>query len=268
MTESKYFTSDVEKEKRKELKKLMNDWKKVIATKDAIVFPDDEKAYDAIEYFCADGFFPGHFDAKQKVLFIGREGRYTNPERDRVTGDLEWFKKGNPNVVSYWRRIFYMLYGIKTKGKKVYKDIPNAYDILAEMVEKNNYGFAIMNISKYVNESENGDVADYTLINRFLADSDLDKRNFIREEIELLEPDIIITANLWEGKIDENYLDKVFPKSDFANDKFSKNNSAAYYDFKLGKRTIKFIDLYHFSARGKNDKDCFYTPVMKLLFDK
>lgn len=77
------------------------------------------------------------------------------------------------------------------------------------MVQNNHYGFAIMNISKYSNYADNGATADFHLINQFLKDSDLRKRNFIREEITLLEPDIIIAANLWESKIckeSHNYM--------------------------------------------------------------
>ena len=121
-----------------------------------------------------------------------------------------------------------------------------------------------MNISKYSNDSENSATADYDLINRFLADSNLTKRNFIREEIELLDPDIIITANLWDTKIKQEYLELVFPTGDFEEVKSSKNE-AILYDFQFNQKKIKFIDAFHFSARG-SDEGKFYEPIMNLLF--
>ena len=154
--------------------------------------------------------------------------------------------------------------GIKTKGALPFNELPKANDILTEMKKTNNYGFAIMNISKYSNDSEYGASADFKLINQFLKDSELDKRNFIREEIELLEPDIIITANLWDGDIEKTELEKVFPTSDFSNERTLKD-VANYWEYKLKNKTIHFIDLYHFSKPG-NDQKLFYELVMKLLF--
>ena len=131
------------------------------------------------------------------------------------------------------------------------------------MVEENNYGFAIMNISKYSNDQEDGAIANYELINQFLKDSDLDKENYIRKEIELLEPDIIITANLWDGNINNELLEKIFPPSDCTYIKPFKD-AANMWNFKLKEKTVKLIDLYHFSSR-KSDQIHFYEPVMKLL---
>lgn len=65
------------------------------------------------------------------------------------------------------------------------------------MVETNNFGFAVMQLSKYSNDSDEGSIRNVEMMNRFLEDSELDKRNFFMEELSLLDPDIIITANLW-----------------------------------------------------------------------
>ena len=259
------FTTEKEINKRKELEKIMDEWKNLIRTKNNIIFPDDEKQYPAIDYFNSDGFFPGYFLEHPKVLFIGRESRYSSGG-DRVQSDFDWFSTGSLNSSSYWRRIFYLVYGIKNKGKYKYSDIPYANEILDKMKEENNFGFAIMNISKYANESDDGANANYELINQFLIDSELTKRNFIKEEIELLEPDIIITSNLWNGKINNNELQKVFPDKYFSNTK-EINNVACLYDFKLGNRTIKLLNLFHFSSRG-SDNSMFYTPSMDLLYGK
>lgn len=259
-----YFCTYLEKEKRRKIVELMNDWKQVIKTKGKIIFPDDCKQYPAIDYFNSDGFFPGYFsEGNKKILFIGRESRYSSGG-DRILSDLNWFEKGSPNASSYWRRILYLAYGIKNEGKFGYEQIPYANEILETMVKSNSYGFAVMNISKYSNDQEDGATANYQLINQFLKDSELDKRNFIREEIELLEPDIIITANLWNGKIDNNELERIIPSSDCCNMRSIKD-VANIWDFNLNGKKVKLLDLFHFSCRG-SDKDKFYTPTMKLLF--
>lgn len=257
------FESKIEVEKKRLLDCLMADWKNVIKTKDKILFPDDGKFYDAQDYFYSDGFYPGYFSAEKKVLFIGREARYASGG-DRVENDLEWFKNHSATSYNYWRRILYLAYGIKKNGTAEFENMPYANEIWNQMVKGKCFNFSIMNISKYSNDSEGGAVANSKLINRFLVDSELDKRNFIREEISLLEPDIIITANLWDGKIDENQLEKIFPTKDFKLKKIIEN-SAFLYDFNFTGKKIQFIDVPHFSSIG-SDKEKFFDPVMELLF--
>ena len=41
-------------------------------------------------------------------------------------------------------------------------------------------------------------------------------------------------------------------------------DAANMWNFKLKEKTVKLIDLYHFSSR-KSDQIHFYEPVMKLL---
>ena len=261
-----YFTDEFERQKRKELIVLMNDWKKVISKKDKIVFRDDGEAYDSKDYFNTDGFFPGYFSAKKRVLFIGRESRCISGE-DRIESDLKNFKDLEPSASSYWRRLLYITYGIRHNGKYKFEEIPNANDILAQMLDSNDFGFAIMNISKYSNDCDDGASADYELINRFLEDSELDKRNFVQEEIELLSPSVIITANLWNGEIKKELINAAFPEKLFSEGIGLQNNEACLYDYRLGKKTIKLRDLFHFSSR-KSDAEYFYNPVMKLLFSR
>ena len=258
------FVTDIEKQKRREITELMAQWKSVIGKADKIVFPDDNKAYDALSYFNADGFFPGYYNGgNTKILFIGRESRYVSGG-DRIENDLALFRSYNPNQSSYWRRLLYMVYAIRTRGRLPYESIPYAHEILADMNARNDYGFAIMNVSKYSNDAEDGATADFGLINRFLVDSGLAERNFIREEIAILDPDIIITANLWECGICADALEKIFPANDFVHLR-SRKNAATLYDFRFEGKTIKLLDVYHFSCRG-SDRDMFYNPVAELLF--
>lgn len=258
------FTTKLEKQKRKELFDLFIDWKSVISKKKKIKFKDDNKYYNAIDYFNCDGFLPGYFSGTKKILFIARESRYSSGN-DRVKTNIEWLKKNSPTSSSYWRRILYITYGIKTEGVYNFSVLPNANDILIEMAKMNNYGFALMNISKYSNDSKSGANADYSLINQFLDDSNLTERNFIEEELVLLDPDIIITANLWSGKINNHELNKIFPENNFEYIK-EITDKAILFNLKVRNKKMRLIDLYHFSSRG-SDKDLFYDPVMNLLFN-
>ena len=259
------FTNPIEIQKRKQLQSLFADWKKHISGKPNIVFKDDGKEYAAIDYFNSDGFYPGYFLQKRKVLFIGRESREASG-CDRVESDIKFLKTFSANSSAYWRRILYIIEGIKQKGKVKYNDLPYADEILDKMFAENNFGYAFMNISKYSNDSVTGGTADFDLINRFLTDCDLDKRNFLREELKLLDPDVIITSNIWGGKINDSLLSKVFPKDDLKYDsKKSTGSVSAVHDFNLDGKHIPLIDLYHFSSPG-SDKDGYYDPVMKGIF--
>jgi len=268
------FTDQKDKEKRKDLRNIYDAWEKVISSKTPIRSPVDGEYYAPITYFNEDGFYPGYFSAKPRILFIGREARlYSNKDGipiDTITEDdpESWL---NYNL---YKRILYLVHGIKGKGKYQFENI-RLEQVLEKMKTNNKFGFAFINISKYSNDGNYE--ANYKLINQFLADSELEKRNFIREEIELLEPDIIITANLWGSKISKKYLDMIFPKKNF-DPPDDKNIEACLYNYNLKGRKIKLLETYHFSAYNKknrktgkkehvDDKKDFYDPVMKLLFN-
>jgi len=84
----------IEEPKRLLLNKLMDDWKSEISIKPPILFHDDNKTYNTIDYFGTDGFFPNYFNQNTKVLFKGRESR-NNSGNDSVLGtiDLEGYIK-------------------------------------------------------------------------------------------------------------------------------------------------------------------------------
>ena len=235
---------------------LLDDWEKIIQKNNPELAP----------LFTRDGAFPGYSNAYPKVLFIGRESRYADTG-DRITSDIAWFKKLKPGegMGNYWNRIITIVYLIRTGHKYSSGQTPNPRAIIDQMQMTGNYGFAIMNISKYLNpEEEKSGTSNFNLINQFLADSDLPQRNFVREEIEALAPDIIITANLWGCKIKKKYLDLIFPPQDLGAPVFDRTKNACLQNFLLNGRTIKRIDTYHFSAVG-NDQELFYDPIMELV---
>ncbi len=256
-----------ELEKLSLLDSLMKDWKGEISKAEPIIFYDDGKEYPPVDYFGSDGFLPNYFNQKQKVLFIGRETRYQSGG-DLAVSLINSFKTGKNINSNIWRRLIYILYGIRNEGRLQYENIPYADEIAKKMYESCDFGFSIMNMSKYSNDRDDGAKADKELIQRFLKDSNLDKRNFILEEIEILEPDIIITGNLWDGLIDEKFLKLCFPNLYLIK---KIENKANLYSTTINNRIIKLIDLYHFSSRvsdkGRDpDNDYFYDPTMELLY--
>ena len=255
--------SGIEFKKRNEIFALMQDWEKTISTSE-IVFKDDNKKYKGNEYFNYDGFFPGYYENKPKVLFIGREARGVSG-LDFIGANIEYFKnESSLNNVSFWRRIFCMYNIIRNNGV-IDKNI-TADQIADSMIEKNNYGFALMNISKYSNDSETGAKRDKTLMNRFLEDSKLDQRNFIKEELKILDPDLIITAHLWDGTINKEYMEKIFGEIEFITKVVVQSNwVASLNNFYFESKVIKLIDLFHFSRPGVSDMEYYYKPISKLL---
>lgn len=263
----KMNVSELEQQKAKELKALQDDWKKLISTKPKIKFPDDGKKYSPECYFAYDGFFPGYFSQKGKVLFVGRETRWIGGGNfDFRETTKEYFRDVNVTGSAWWRTILYVLYGIQHEGQISYADVPVADEIAKEMVRTNNFGFAVMQLSKYSNDSEDGGTRNVYLMNRFLKDSELEKRNFFQEELALLDPDVIITANLWECGVDSDALELCFPEENFSNMK-SYRHIVEHGDYNLNGKTVKFINTFHFSARKSTEND-FYKPVMKILFGK
>ena len=90
------------------MRKLQDEWKKTA----------EKNNREASALFTYDGFFPGYQDAETKVVFIGRESRFS-ASRDRIADDLAWFGTlgKNEGMGNYWNRIFYIFYGIQTRGK-------------------------------------------------------------------------------------------------------------------------------------------------------
>lgn len=264
--ENKRQLSEKEIQKTLDLLALEDDWKKQISTKAPIIFQDDGKEYPPESFFANDGFFPGYFEQKRKVLFIGRETRWISGLDFRNTS-YEFFEKENVNGNTFWRNVLYMLYGIQKEGKAAFEEVPYANDIAKNMVKTNDFGFAVMQLSKYSNDSDEGATRNVEMMNRFLEDSELEKRNFFLEELKLLEPDVIITANLWDCGVKEEYLEQCFPSENFGSWKKYGQNIADYADFTLYGKTAKLINTYHFSAR-KASEEYFYNPVMDILFSK
>ena len=264
---NKFEYSDFEKQKNKELNSLFSDWIKQLSKNKTPIDNGKKEKTTPADCFAKDGFFPGYFDENNlRVCFIGRETRLIGGHDFRDT-TKEFFDDPDPKN-SWWRRILKIMYGIQNNGEIEFEKL-NTINILNEMYDSNKYGFAVINISKFSNDDESNWQTNINLVHRFLKDSELEKTNFFQKELEILNPDVIITANLWDI-IESDYINLCLPESNFSETKNIIHNGesiAEYGKYNLNGKTIDFIDLYHFSAK-KSDKYCYYNPVMKILFNK
>lgn len=266
-----------EDKKAKELKNLLDEWRNFVSKKDKVNNGQRSKLNPS-DCFVYDGFFPGYYSEKKKILFIGRETRNSNDfvyttinECFSNNGDLD---KGHLNDNNnWWRHILKIFYGIKNEGIS-FKKVPSATKIAHDMCENAEFGFAVINISKYTNNSKKNWQTNLKLVHRFIEDSELEKTNFFQRELEILDPDVIISGNLWEANIKNEYLELCLPSERRQTPPYRKvesyNPSINYWKYDLygnGKKMVDFINTYHFSAR-KKDKEDFYNPVMKVLFPK
>lgn len=272
MLTKKLKISALETRKTEELNELLKEWKSHISKKDKVNNGHKNK-WETKKCFAGDGFFPGYFSTdKKRILFVCRETRLIGGYGiNFVDSSIDYFKNAhNPkvknrltNTNSFWRHVLKIAYGIQHDGM-LFRDIPSSVKIADDMIEQNDFGFAVINISKYSNDSKKNWQLNTKLANRFLKDSDLQTTNFFQKELKILDPQIIITANLWEAGFENEYLELCLPRPD----KCKTKNFIEYWDYKLDDKIepIKVINTYHFSAR-KNDKDCFYNPIRKILFE-
>jgi hypothetical protein len=256
----------IEIQKRQQIVSLMSDWQSEITRKYEIE-PDPEywEGYPPISYFISDGFFPGYYNQKIKALFIGRETRHMADEGDWIKHTIKNYENDNKqNRKKFTRCLLYIIQGIKNKGKLKFENLKTANDYAKEMASTNDYGFAFMNMSKYTNITGKSD-ADYDFINKFLEDSNLEYRNYFREELEILSPDVIITLHLWNGGIDQRYLDLCFGKIEWEKTNDAIDGKVNMSNIVLNGKSIKLLDTYHFASRYP-EKEYFYDPVMEILF--
>ena len=256
--------SGVEIRKREQINSLMSDWRSEIAGKDRNEYFGEE---DPLSYFSSDGFFPGYYNQKIKTLFIGREPRYM--EGDYIEWMIKYYRENNDLGKTFTRNLLYIIQGIKSNGELEFEEVKvkTAAGIAKEMVRTKNYGFAFVNISKYANCRDDGGNADFCSINKFLEHSNLENRNFFREELEILDPDIIITGNLWETSIDHKYLYSCFGKIEWRKINDDIDGKVNVSSIIINGKSVKLLNTYHFSSRYSS-KEYFYDPIMEIIFEK
>jgi hypothetical protein len=199
-----------------------------------------------------DGFYPNYFSQKKRVLFIGRETR-DMAESNYIEVLLNEYRTrkriGNQLLDNhkFHSRMIYIAYGILNDDLE-WQKIPYASEIGDTFGTKSGLSFAFMNISKLSNEGENWP-SNWDTINTSVRLS-TEGRNFIQEEIAILEPDIIIAMNLKEK------YNLLGDRIDWVPE--TEGLYSGWLD-SCGHRSL-LIDSWHFSAPGMDSIKDYYVP--------
>ncbi len=209
---------------------------------------------EEIESMVFDGFYPHYFSQKPRILFIGREAREIEGYNylDLLHNAYRKTKKigvQHLNCSLFHRRMLYTAYGL-LNGLPEWKDIPDADKIGDSFATSEGVSFAFMNLSKFSNESDHWS-SNWKRIQESVRQA-TQRRNFIAEQIALLEPDVVITMNL------ENYFralgEEVSPLASYG------DGISAWTLSSHGHKSL-LLDAFHFSAPGKRDLEHFYLPI-------
>ncbi len=241
---------------------LMKDWATYIHQK-------QWERNGKVAIFVEDGPFPYYWNQRTKILFIGRE----------LYGKRN---EGDPPTISYWNerecmeklgifqsRLLYLAYGILHGecSEDTWKKMDTATKLNSIFATSNNEGFsyAFMNASKILNE-------DSTYVKKdgpfWKFTEDKVNRAFFVREIELLDPDIIISGNLNDLKFWE--FEEFKAKLEQYNDWNYHKDDCFVWKYEMSNKKILLLDGHHFSATGDTYKK-FYDPICKIakaFFDK
>lgn len=217
--------------------------------------PDLRKLADQ---FVADGFYPYYFQQKIKLLFVGRESLGMSG-LDYISELFNAYKNnriGNCHInqpgCSFHNRLMYVAYGL-LNGMPEWQTIDYADKLTPRFGEKDGFSFAFMNISKLSNESANWQ-ANWRLINAAVKAS-THERNFIQEEVALLEPDVVIAMHLDKAHLDSIGSSKLL----------EENQNISAYALKTANRLTLLLNTWHFSAPNKKDISEIYLPICEMV---
>ena len=254
-TETSLYNLENELELNDKLSKLFLEWKGTLKDQQF------EKNYTEDD-FIRDGFYPFYTKQSKKILFIGREALGLKGKNSYIYEIFKAYKNkriGNKyiNRHQFHSLMFKLTYSI-CKGEYTWDKIPKPDALTKEFGSPDGISFAFMNISKFANRSKNW-TADTKLINSFITASK--NGDYINREIELLNPDIIITMNF-----DDNKLSLV--GQDRTKDLKNSTVNVDFYDFELNGKSIVLADMWHFSAPGKSPEKNYWAPLLEGLKEK
>ena len=208
--------------------------------------------------FSSDGFFPYYTHQKHKVLFVGREPRgiagldYVDVVLPNVQKNILADRHINQNA--FFRRLMYIIYGIQHDFPDFWNELKPADLIAPTFGTAEGVSCAFMNISKSSNESIESWSSDWESISKSAKTAV--ENGFIREEVSLLAPEIIITLNI-EGAlkylVDEGSLKKID----------NIGGDLDVFTATVDGKKCHIFNTWHFAATGKGDLDGFYAPIQE-----
>jgi len=207
-----------------------------------------------------DGFYPGYLDQSLKILYIGRESHgidgfnyineFTNHYRSGVTG----CDNININRDRFHKMLIQVAYGLVNHIDS-WEEVLSASEICKEKAIFSKISFAFMNLSKLSNMS-GGTKVDWQLVETALSMSITDRENFIFEQIEILNPDLIVIMNL-----SSDCLKRVFPST------LKERKPGNFeYEIEIQGKKVFLLNPYHFSA-CLSEKNKIYDPLRKACRD-
>lgn len=209
-----------------------------------------------------DGFYPYYFSQKFKILFIGKEALGLDASNclEEIADcywnvNCDWNAKRigekHLNAHFFHARMLHISYGL-LNGFCDWDGIPWATEIGDTFARPGGISSAFMNLSKVSNESGNWP-ADWNLIDKSLAVSS-ENGNLIKKQIDILEPDIIISMNILP-QLKKILGDLVL---------FHQAGKADGYFVNVGGKKTLLIDAYHFSYVASH-VDYFYAPICEIV---
>ena len=256
--------ADNEKSKLTEINSLFKSWKNEVST--SRVKRNNGRYSSGKDLFSEDGFFPNYFNHRPKVLFMGREDTKCH---NTIKEWIKIFENDSiPVSNNFFSTLLYLLYGINNGFPEYWENVPEA-SVIAQSIGKpgkNGLSFSFMELSKYGNNN-GSDRCDKKLIEQFLEHSNLEKRKYFKEEFSILEPDIIITQNLWGiSKTISNYIDECIFNDDLECYAIKYDEYANLFCITINKKKIPVIDMSHFSRKTNKDIETkFYKPLNKVI---
>lgn len=207
------------------------------------------------------GIFPNYLSQNLKILFVGRESRgagarnYIDILYKAVRHEKTVAGK-HINSNPFWRRLLKVAYGINN-GCISWDEIPDAATIADTFGETNGLSFAFTNISKLNNEKADEWQSDWSKINTFVDFTEKCSQRYFMNEIEIINPDIIITNNINMCGVNRRYF--IWSERYMC----PIGDDVDIYCLDLIYKKVPIIDTWHFAAPNKKDNDNFYEPICK-----
>lgn len=199
--------------------------------------------------FSSDGFYPYYTMQRYRILFVGRESRGLGG-RDYIKVLHHAYKGfdgkgqtigGRPmNCLAFHRKMFYLSYGILKNFPDFYS-IPKPSKLAINFATESGISFSFMEVSKSSNPKDEDFRSNWYSIGSSIKKAIDTNRNYIREEIELLSPDIIIGSGVYNlHEIIQHNNIKVLDKNVVLLSNLSRKNTL-------------YCSTYHFSCYKNSD---------------
>ena len=217
--------------------------------------------------FVKDGPFPQYEGQRTKILFIGRELYGKQNKEDGLCINYWDERAGMDKLGVFQSRLLYLAYGIHKRecGLDDWLNMKEAKELNKLFANEgkpfdDQFSYAFMNACKILNTKSTYVGKDFQ---EFIKDPN--NRVFFIREIELINPDIIISGNLNDLSFftDANDFYQEFKGKIEANRESQFHNENCFvWQYKINNKKIPWLDAYHFSRRGDTFEH-FYEPICK-----